>query len=71
MGGVIVDLLTPCLIFGKIIPSFDLLDWQDWVPVFFFTFCKFSYNQFVYSLALHGDICLLAFAEFSRNHSVI
>ena len=41
MGGVIVDLLTPCLIFGKIVPSFDFLNFQDWVPVFFFTFCKF------------------------------
>ena len=40
MGGVIVDLLTPCLIFGKIVPSFDFLNFQDWVPVFFFTFCK-------------------------------
>lgn len=40
MGGVIVDFLTPCLIFGKIIPNFDITNWEAWVPVLGFAYCK-------------------------------
>ncbi len=40
MGGVIVDLLTPCLIFGKIVTNFQIEKWRSWVPILAYTYCK-------------------------------
>ena len=38
-----MDLLTPCLIFGKIVTNFEIENWRSWLPVFGFTYCKVSF----------------------------